>query len=383
MNRTALSRLEKLELSAGAAQYDLACACGGPTSRTLGNDGKWIYPVALPDGRTFPVLKVLQSLGCERNCLYCRERAGGQGPRIGFHSDELADTFMETVQSGLVRGLFLSSAIRGTPIATMDRMLGTLERIRFRRRFGGFIHTKIIPGAEDSQILRAMELSDRVSVNLEAPTPESLSVIAPGKNFHTQLGAAMRLIANHVGRRDLRCKSHTTQYVVGAGNENDREILHSLWSGYRELRLGRGYFSAFQPILGTPLENASPTPAVREHRLYQTDFLFRQYGFTLSDIIFNDGENLSLDEDPKTLWAKSRPDFFPLEINTADKSDLLRVPGIGPKAASRIVAARRESTIFNIDVLKTATARWRIAAPYLLFNGRRRAQPNRQLSLPW
>jgi predicted DNA-binding helix-hairpin-helix protein len=290
---------------------------------------------------------------------------------------------METVRAGLARGLFLSSAIKGTAVATMDRMLGTLERLRCKHGFNGFIHTKIIPGADDEQIIRAMQLSDRVSVNLEAPGRERLAVIAPDKARGTEPSAVMKLIAGQIGRKDLRCKSHTTQYVVGAAAEKDREILQSLWSGYRELRLGRGYFSAFQPVLGTPLEGVLPTPAAREHRLYQTDFLFRRYGFTLDDIVFDSDENLSLAEDPKTLWALGHPEFFPLEVNSAEEAALLRVPGIGPKAARLIVTFRRECSINDIDQLKKATVRWRIAAPYLLFNGRRRVEEERQLRFLW
>ncbi len=373
---------EKLDLLARAAQYDLACACGGSQTRSLGEDGKWIYPVALPDGGTLPVLKVLQSAGCERNCMYCAERAGGNRERACFTPDELSRTFMEMVRADLVNGLFLSSAIRGTPVATMDRMLGTLERIRFRHGFRGFVHVKIIPGAEEAQIVRAMQLAERVSVNLEAPTAERLSVIAPGKAFHEQLQSAMGIIVKHLGRRDLRCKSHTTQYVVGAAGEQDREILSSLWDGYRTLRLGRGYFSAFQPIRATPLAHRPPTPALREHRLYQADFLFRKYSFSFNDIIFDAAENLSLHTDPKTLWAEQHPEYFPLEINRAATGELLRVPGIGPAAAKRILSFRSESKLKDLDVLKRVTRRWKTAAPYLLFDGRRRALFHQQLPLP-
>jgi predicted DNA-binding helix-hairpin-helix protein len=377
-----MGTVEKLEVLARAAQYDLACACGGQQARTHGPEGRWVYPVALPDGGTLPVLKVLQSAGCERNCMYCAERSGGRHRAAGFTPDELARTFMGMVRAGVVNGLFLSSAIRGTPVATMDRMLGTLERLRFRHGFFGFVHIKVIPGAEESQILRAMQLANRVSVNLEAPTEGHLASIAPGKQYRHQLGDAMRFIAKHLGRRDLRCRSHTTQYVVGAADEQDREILRSLWNSYRRLRLGRGYFSAFQPILGTPLGHRPPTPAMREHRLYQADFLFRKYRFSFDDIIFDDAENLSLTTDPKTLWATRHPEFFPIEINRAAETALLRVPGIGPTAAAHIIAARRESRLTDLDGLKAVTRRWRIAAPYLLFDGRRRSEAGHQLVLP-
>ena len=375
-----MERQEKLEVLAQAAQYDLACACGGQQGRTLGRDGRWVYPIALPDGRTLPVLKVLQSAGCERNCFYCRERSGGRG-QAGFSPDELATTFMEMVRVGLVKGLFLSSAIKDTPTATMDRMLGTLERIRCRHGFRGFVHAKIIPGADEGQILRAMQLADRVSINLEAPSRRHLAAIAPDKGGHRQLETAMAFIADNVGHRTLRCKSHSTQYVVGAADEGDREILHSLFLAYRHLRLGRGYFSAFQPIADTPLAHKPPTPAMREHRLYQSDFLFRKYEFSFEDIIFDDNGHLSLTADPKAVWAAGHPERYPMEINRAARHELLRVPGIGPTAATRILGLRRHARITDVDGLKSVTSRWRIAAPYLLFDGRRRSE-DPQLSLP-
>ena len=376
-----MGREETLSRLAEAAQYDLACACGGPQRRSLGPDGRWIYPVALPQGGTLPVLKVLQSSGCERRCVYCRERDGGQG-RASLTPDALAMTFMEMVRAGLVKGLFLSSAIHDTPVATMDRMLGTLERVRLEHRFRGFVHAKIIPGAEDGQIHRAMALADRVSINLEAPSASRLSTIAPGKGYDAQLRYTMAYIARHLGQPGIRCKSHSTQYVVGAADEADREILESLWHSYRQLRLGRGYFSAFQPIADTPLSHKPPTSALREHRLYQTDFLFRCYGFALDEILFDSTENLSLTTDPKAAWAAAHPEIFPLEINRAEKRLLLRVPGIGPTAVTRILRVRRHAKITDVDALKTVTPRWRTAAPYLLFDGRKRAG-GVQLALPF
>ncbi|MCP4673922.1 MAG: radical SAM protein [Deltaproteobacteria bacterium] len=370
----------KLERLAQAAQYDLACACGPAQKRTRGPDDRWIYPAALPDGGTMPILKVLQSSGCEKNCAYCVERAGGTGPRIDFSPDELASLFADMAQSRQVGGLFLSSAIKKTAVTTMDRMLATVELVRFKYRFFGFIHLKIIPGAEESQILRAMELANRVSVNLESPGNECLKKIAPAKDFDRHLQGAMKFVSEHLGQEGLRCKSQTTQFVVGASDENDGQIIDTLWHGYRKINLARGYFSAFQPAPGTPLEEKPPVPTMREHRLYQTDFLFRKYEFALDDIVLDSTSNLSLDKDPKTLYAEHHPELFPMEINDATRKLLLRVPGIGPKGADNILRLRRQSRLGDLDALKVAAPRWRIAAPYLLFNGRFRAGPV-QLSL--
>lgn len=372
---------EKLATLANAAQYDLACACGGDQKRTLGENGKWIYPAALPNGGTLPILKVLQFAGCERNCLYCAQRSGGLGPAVGFSPDELARLFSDLVRSKDVAGLFLSSAIRRGPVATMDAMLATLERVRLKHRFSGFVHIKIIPGSEPAQIVRAMQLANRVSVNLEAPSERRLGEIAPDKQYHAQLTDAMRCISETLGQAGIRCRSHTTQFVVGAGGERDKEILSALWKSYQRLRLGRGYFSAFQPVRGTPIEEKPAAPAMREHRLYQSDFLFRQYGFTLDDLVFEENANLSLTQDPKSVWAARHPERFPLEINRARRHALLRVPGLGPTAANRIVAMRRQAKIHTLEVLKQVTPRWRTAAPYLLFDGKRRTGQGIQLPL--
>ncbi len=360
---------------AQAAQYDLACACGPGQSRARSVDDRWIYPAALPDGGTIPLLKVLQASGCERNCAYCAERAGGPGRAACFTPDELAGSFAELVRARRVGGLFLSSAIQGSAVRTMDRMLATTELIRFKHRFFGFIHLKIIPGAENAQIFRAMQLASRVSVNLEAPGKKSLKRIAPAKRFDRQLHGAMEFIGEQLDGAGLRCKSQTTQFVVGASDESDRQIMGTLWHAYKKMRLARGYFSAFQPVDGTPLEDKPPAPTMREHRLYQADFLLRKYGFEFDDLIFSDAADLSLDTDPKTLWAASHPEWFPLEVNDAPLKQLLRVPGIGPRSAENILRLRGKSRLRDLDALKAASRQWRTAAPYLLFDGRRRTKP--------
>ncbi|MCP4603916.1 MAG: putative DNA modification/repair radical SAM protein [Proteobacteria bacterium] len=370
----------KLEKLAKAAQYDLACACGAGQNRTHGLDGRWIYPAALPNGGTMPMLKVLQTSGCERNCAYCAERSGGLGQSMSFTPDELAGLFSDMVRTRMVGGLFLSSAIKDSAIATMDKMLATAELVRFKHRFFGFVHLKIIPGAENSQIIRAMELANRVSINLETPDKDNLKKIAPGKNFFGHLQNTINFVGEHLGQDSLRCRSQTTQFVVGASSETDEQILSTLWQSYRQMNLARGYFSAFQPVQGTPLEGRSPTPTMREHRLYQADFLIRKYQFSFDDIIFDSTSNLSLITDPKTLWVGRHPELFPMEINEAPKKLLLRVPGIGPQSAEKIMRVRKNNRIQDLDALKIAASRWKIAAPYLLFDGRLRTKSS-QLKL--
>lgn len=316
------------------------------------------------------MLKVLQASGCERNCLYCAERAGGQTPRVALSPDELARAFMELHATRQVFGLFLSSAIRGGAVATMDRMLDTAELLRGRFRYRGYLHLKIIPGSRSDQVDRAMELATRVSVNMEAPSAEYLRRIAPGKQFDGHILDPMKQIAQAEADGRFRRAGQTTQLVVGAAGESDREIAGAAAWMYEELRLERVYYSALQPLAGTPAEGLPAVPFVREHRLYQVDFLLRQYGFTCDELIFDDRGALPLDRDPKTVWAQNHPERFPIEINTAPKSDLLRIPGIGPRSVRRILAARHQRRIRDVEALRALGVASKEARRYLLLDGK-------------
>ncbi len=373
------SRQTKLVALAQAARHDLACACNTAEPRRRGPDGLWIYPAALPSGERVPMLKVLQASGCERNCTYCVERLGGvRGGSVMLEPDDLASTFMELYGQRLVVGLFLSSAIRGGARATMDRMLATGELLRKRYRFRGYLHLKLIPGALPDQVERAMSIATRVSINLEAPSATHLAKIAPGKRFHEQILATMQQVsrAQDEGRFDRA--GHTTQLVVGAAGETDQEIAQTAAGMYKDLRLARVYYSAFQPLPGTPSEGSAPVPFLREHRLYQVDFLLRSYGFEFEEIPFDPDGRLSLDVDPKTAWAKAHPERYPIEVNTAPAAELMRIPGIGPRAAKRIVQARRTGRLRTLDALRAAGARTAAALPFVLIDGR---LPPRQLTL--
>jgi predicted DNA-binding helix-hairpin-helix protein len=361
-----------------AARHDLSCACGPAEHRRRGDRGLWIYPAALPSGRRVPMLKVLQANGCERSCVYCVERCGGQGRAHSLAPEGLAAAFMELRRSGRVVGLFLSSAIRGGAIATMDRMLATAELLRGRHAFRGYIHLKMIPGSRPDQIERAMALATRVSVNMEAPTAAHLLRIAPGKQLETQIMEPMRQVARAMVRGDFARGGQTTQFVVGAAGETDREIAEAAAQGYRELGLARVYYSAMQPMAGTPLAERAPVPFLREHRLYQTDFLLRGYGFSLDEIHFDEAGALPLHTDPKTLWAERHPERFPVEVNRAGLHELLRVPGIGPRSARRLLQLRREQRLRDVAVLRAAGASWKVASPYLLLDGK---SAERQLRL--
>jgi putative DNA modification/repair radical SAM protein len=362
--------LQKIRTLSQSAQYDLACACGG-TGRVRGIDDRWIYPAALPDGQSVFLLKVLLSNACANDCRYCVNRASHPFRRTSFSSEELAGSFIRLWESGRVGGLFLSSGVVGGADRTMERMIKTVEILRLKHRFRGYVHLKILPGAGYSLVERAVQLATRVSVNLEAPNRERLDRIATGKDFQQDLLLRMRwareLIARQPGRRS---KSQTTQFVVGAADETDREILEQTERLYRGMNLARVYFSAFQPVPGTPLDDRPPAPPLREHRLYQADFLLRTYGFDFAELAFDGSGNLPESADPKTIWARNHPEFFPLEINRAERRELLRIPGIGPASARTIVRARMRNRFHSLEELRGAGVWTRRAAPFILIDGR-------------
>ncbi len=368
--RVAPSVESKLAVLAQAARHDLACACGQGQTRKRGTDGLWIYPAALPSGERVPLLKVLQASGCERGCLYCAERLGGQSAPVSLLPDDLARVFFELYQRRKVLGLFLSSAIQKGSIATMDQMLATADILRKQYRFRGYIHLKIIPGSSPNQVEKAMALATRVSVNLEAPSAMHLQRIAPHKQFHRELIAPMRQVAQSVANGRFARSGQTSQLVVGAAGESDRQIMTTANWLYKSLSLARVYYSSLQPVSGTGFQLSRPVSFLREHRLYQVDFLLRSYGFQLEEIQFDQEGALAIGLDPKSAWAQKHPECFPMEINTASEGELLRIPGIGPKSARRIVRQRSKERFRSIESLGALGISWRVAAPFVLVDGR-------------
>ena len=371
---------QKIEVLGRSAQYDLCGqACGTEATRLRDDLGRWIYPAVLPDGKKINLLKVLLTNACENDCYYCANRVSRNFRRVSFTPEELAYTFDLMHRKGLVKGLFLSSGVCNAA-HTMDRMIATVDLVRRRYAFPGYVHLKILPGATFAHVERAVQLANRVSVNLEAPNPERLARIAPPKDFTSHLLQplhwATRLIEESKGKR--ASVSQTTQFVVGASGETDRELLSTTARLYREVDLARVYFSAFQPIVDTPLEDHPPTPPLREHRLYQSDFLFRRYGFTFEDLVFDDSGNLPNEADPKLMWAEAHPERFPVEVNRASREELLRIPGIGPTSASRILKLRGRGKLCELSDLRKIGAVAKRAAPFVLLNGK---QPPFQLSL--
>ena len=377
----ALDTFEKVEILGRSAQYDLCGeACGTDAARRKDDLGRWIYPAALPDGRRVAMLKVLLSNACQKDCYYCANRASRDLRRVSFAPEELARAFDQMHRKGLVKGLFLSSGVCGEAGRAMDQMIATVELVRKRYAFPGYIHLKILPGASFAHVERAVQLATRVSVNLEAPNAERLARIAPHKDFAASLLQPMHwakgLIEAGGGR--LVPAGQTTQFVVGAAGESDREILMTTARLYRGMGLARAYFSAFQPVADTPLEGHSPTPPLREHRLYQSDWLLRRYDFTFEDLIFDEAGNLPREADPKMMWARAHPEPFPIEINRASREELLRVPGLGPHSVARILRLRHQGTFRTLTDLKKIGAVASRAAPFILLNGKR---PPYQMSL--
>ncbi|MEW6324746.1 MAG: putative DNA modification/repair radical SAM protein [Nitrospirota bacterium] len=327
-------------------------------------------------GRSVKLLKVLQTNICEFDCFYCEHRASRDVPRTYVSPDELAKTFMMLHQRRLVDGLFLSSGITKKVDTMQERMVQTAELLRTKHRFKGYIHLKIMPGASLSAVERTMQLADRVSLNLEAPTPAHLAKLSSKKNFLDAILTRMVWVKRVQERQPgLIRAGQITQFVVGAAGESDQDVLTTTSRLYEQVRLRRAYFSAFSPVPETPLDSLPPAPLLRQHRLYQADWLLRFYGFSLTELVFDERGHLPQAADPKMAWALRHPEYFPLDLRRASPEQLLRVPGIGPISARRIVDLRRDAVITDLRQLSRLGVAAKRAAPFLLLGGRALAPP--------
>lgn len=362
--------MDKLNTLVAAARFD-ACGCGGTGYSTESSLGL-IYRAALPGGGTVPLLKVLLTNLCTNDCAYCVNQVGRDIPRCSFQSEELARLFMDLHARGLVQGLFLSSGIGKDASRTMESMVNTVEILRRRYRFRGYIHLKILPGAKFDCVEAGCQLASRVSVNIEAPTVQHLARLSRKKDLHHDILERMRWVKQLVAKDESLVPSgQTTQFVVGAAGETDRDILNAATALYGDIGLRRIYFSAFHPITNSPLEGLQPAPPAREHRLYQTDWLLRVYGFSPGEIelALDKNDNFRLGNDPKLVIARQQPWLFPIDVNKASYQELLRVPGIGPTSAKRIIAVRREHGIYSRQQLKKIGVATRRALPFIWFKG--------------
>lgn len=333
-----------------------------------------ISDVSTPTGKK-PVLKAMMTTACERNCFYCPFRAGrNKTQRITFTPDEMAKSFQTLQRAQVVDGLFLSSGIIKGGVATQDKIIDTAEILRNKYSYRGYIHLKIMPSADYDQVRRAMQLANRVSINLEGATESRLQQLAPKKDYWGELFQRLQWISQLRRQENLRT-SVVTQFVVGAVGDTDVELLEVSEKLYHQLGLQRTYYMAFHPVSQTPFEGLNATSKQREFRLYQASFLLRDYGWSFEDIGFENGGNLSLTSDPKEAWAATNLQDKPVEINRASRADLLRVPGIGPKIADAILAARRQNKLTDLAHLRTLGLRDpERTARYILLNGRRPAQ---------
>ena len=337
-----------------------------------------ISEVSTPRGKK-PVLKAMMTTACERDCFYCPFRAGrSKTRRITFKADEMATTFDSMQHSGHVDGLFLSSGIIKGSVTTQDKIIDAAEIVRKKYRYSGYVHLKIMPGAERDQIHRALQIADRVSINLEGPTESRLKDLAPKKDYWTELIQRLTWISEMRRAEQLRA-SVVTQFVVGAVGDTDLELLSLSEKLYNQLDLKRTYYSAFSPIVQTPFENLIATPKARERRLYQSSFLLRDYGWNVEDLPFGRDTNLPLHIDPKAAWAEENLTHAPVEINQAGRQQLLRIPGIGPKSADAILAARAKQSFTELSHLNRVGVKdVGRTAPYILLNGK---APHQQLAL--
>ena len=361
---------EKLKILGSASRYDVSC-CGG-SQRPVGHV-PGIYYASGKNGEVLPILKTLFTNECKNNCKYCVNRISHDGPRVSFTPDELAKTVSTVYKQNLIFGLFLSSGVAGTADGTMQKMIDTATLLRYKYHFRGYIHLKVLPGSHPETIRRAMRVATRVSVNIETPTPEHLAKITTGKDFHKDILDNMAIIRDEIKRKS-GWVDQTTQFIVGAADETDQQIVKTM-SWLRSNRdLYRTYFSSYTPVDKTQTNQGLIQNFQRKNRLYQVEFLLRLYKFDLKEIYFNKTGTLPNNIDPKMNYALHNPAKFPVEINKASAHQLLRIPGIGKIGTERIINARREGRLTSLTELKQLGAATKRAAPFVLINGKKQGK---------
>lgn len=350
---------QKLTILSDAAKYDVSCSSSGSrranTPGGIGNGAcSGICHTWSADGRCVSLLKILMTNYCIYDCTYCVNRCSHDTPRAIMSPEEIADLTIAFYRRNYIEGLFLSSGVYRSPDETTELLIQTAKILRNEKKFNGYIHMKGIPGTDASLIQELGRYVDRMSVNIELPSSQSLKLLAPQKTKETIL-VPMREIKNGITeRQENRRKSkkapsfvpagQTTQLIIGATPDSDRTILHLSEALYHSVRLKRVYYSAYVPIMqGKNLPALASPPLLREHRLYQADWLLRFYQFSADEILTDAAPDFDLQLDPKTCWALRHPEVFPIEVNRASYHMLLRVPGIGVTSAKRICAARRQA----------------------------------------
>ena len=380
---------EKLTILADAAKYDAACTSSGVRRASrpgmIGNTSSSLAGCChtfSADGRCVTLLKVLMSNYCVYDCKYCVNRCSNDTPRAAFTPEELAELTIGFYRRNYIEGLFLSSGVIRDPDHTMELMIRALRILRERYRFNGYIHAKTIPGASPELVTTLGMLADRLSVNIEMPSEAALTKLCPHKTKDAILRPMGQISAQVKQNKEELAKyrhapqfapaGQSTQMIVGASGETDRHILLLSESLYARYRLKRVFFSAYVPVVedrNLPSLDTKP-PLLREHRLYQADWLLRFYGFSAKELLDEANPNFNEALDPKCCWALQHLDFFPVEVNTADLETLLRVPGIGPVAARRILVNRRVAAL-GFDALKRLGVVLKRAKYFITCNGKR------------
>lgn len=371
---------QKLEILADAAKYDASCASSG--AKRAGNgqgighsDGMGICHSYTPDGRCVSLLKILLTNFCTYDCVFCVNRVSSDIQRARFTPEEVVTLTLDFYKRNYIEGLFLSSGIIQSPDYTMEQLIQVAKTLRQMHKFGGYIHLKAIPGASELLIQQAGLWADRLSANIELPTQQDLVQLAPEKKASVIESTMGQIHDRKQDADEERRKSplapkfaaagQSTQMVVGATPASDRQILSTATHLYTQYKLRRIYYTGFSPYpeadARLPLKAA---PLIREHRLYQSDWLMRFYGFEASELTSAENPDLSLMEDPKTTWAKAHPEFFPVDVNRAPREALLRVPGIGYRNVERILSIRKYHALL-VDDLRKLHVRVKQALPFL------------------
>ena len=367
-NKAMISQ-EKLTILTESAKYDVSCSSSGSGRKNTGGMGNGYVAGCChsftPDGRCVSLLKILLSNDCIYNCKYCPNRLDADVPRATATPDEICELTIDFYKRNYIEGLFLSSAVVKNPDYTMERLLSVVKKLRTEYRFNGYIHLKGIPKADPKLMEEAALYADRMSYNVELPSESSLKLLAPQKSKESLLSPMKTLAMQTQQYREDKKKGlfkghflpagQTTQMIVGASPEPDGQILRLTQALYRKNDLRRVYYSSYVPVVQDRLLPEVGAGQLREHRLYQADWLLRFYGFSVEEIV-EEGENLSMEFDPKCAWALRNMHLFPVEINRAPLEMLLRVPGIGAKNAHKILQARKYAKLTFEDLLKMRIA---------------------------
>ena len=363
---------EKLKILADAAKYDVSCSSSGSNRKNtkdgVGDTGAGICHAYTEDGRCVSLLKILLTNVCIFDCAFCVSRRSNDVQRAAFTVDEVVELTMNFYRRNYIEGLFLSSGIFKNADYTMERMVRIAKKLRLEQRYNGYIHLKTIPGASEELIKEAGLYADRMSINLEMPTETGLKLLAPEKSHEEvkrDLGVVRDNLIKFNNERSIIKSTpkfvpagQSTQMVIGASDESDKDIMYTARNYYKEFQLKRVYYSGYIPISEDsrmPVIGTQP-PLLRENRLYQTDWLMRFYGYEVQEILNDENQNLDIQVDPKLSWALRNPQYFPVDINTADYKMILRIPGIGVKSAKKIVQARQFGRIHEYQLKNLGVA---------------------------